>query len=229
MRPLSAVKEEYTNIWYKKEQAIAGLRNLWIKHWFQAATMKRGYGHIMDLPPSPDSSEQEEDIFQINFDPRRKRSREYKVTHQFNELIEDSLLDFISSDGNIVRKKFRSQGKPLVLIFYGVMNDYLDEINDKHDRISTLFNADIIGVSSNISHNEYSFPVIDSTYTVKKFNMLDPVGGGVYPRDVMFVFDRFGKQKHEVPIRHLNRMVQQRPVVDVLCECLEDVTSEMKL
>jgi hypothetical protein len=188
--------------------------------------MKRAHD-TMELPPSPESSEQE-DLHPL-LRERRKRSRDYStVNHDFNLLMDDCVLKFINGSA-VERKKFRPQGKPLVLIFYGIMNDYLDGINDQLPHISQTFNTIIIGVSSNITDNEYDFPLIDSSEVVKKFNVLDPIGGGIYPRDVMFIFDRFGKQKHEIPIKHMNRFVHDRPVVDILIDALEDVTSEMRL
>lgn len=136
------------------------------------------------------------------------------------------MLEFLVGDTK-QKRKFRSHGKPLVIIFYGIMNGYLDGINDHYEAIMHAYNATIIGVSSNVSTNKYKFPLINSTQVIKKFNVLDPLGGGVYPRDVMIVFDKNGKRKHEIPLKHMNMFVRSRPVVDVLVDVLDDVTRDV--
>ncbi|ODV73397.1 uncharacterized protein CYBJADRAFT_92958 [Cyberlindnera jadinii NRRL Y-1542] len=188
--------------------------------------MKRKY-NTMELPPSPESSGYEEEENLVINHNRRKRSRDQRINHDFNDLVEDSLLDFVQRDGETVRRKFRSHGKPLVLVFFGIMNGYLDDINENYESLVKHYDANIIGISSNVSENSYRFPLINSTMAMRNFNVLDPVGGGVYPRDVMFVFDRFGKQKLEIPIKHMNRFVFNESISNVLAEALEHVTNEM--
>lgn len=101
--------------------------------------------------------------------------------------------------------------------------------SNAHDKLSQIFNAEIIGISSNISRNHHVFPLINSSKIPKKFNVLDPVGGGVYPRDVVIIFDKTGRQRVEIPVKLYNKYLLDRPITDVLMDYLEELESESML
>jgi len=102
-------------------------------------------------------------------------------------------------------------------------------ISESCEKLGRVFNAEIIGISTNITSNRYEFPLVNGTQISKKLNVLDPVGGGVYPRDVIIIFDKTGKKRIEIPIRVYTRYLLDRPVTDVLMDYLEELESETML
>lgn len=95
--------------------------------------------------------------------------------------------------------------------------------------MTTLFNAEVVGISANITSNTHAFPLINDSKISKKFNVLDPVGGGVYPRDVLMIFDKYGKKRVEIPIKLYNKYLLDRPITEVLMDYLEELESESML
>jgi hypothetical protein len=86
--------------------------------------------------------------------------------------------------------------------------------------------VDIFGVSANSTANEYRFPIVNSPKISRNFNVLDPMGGGVYPRDIIIVFDSNGVEKVQIPVMVFGKCVLDRPVVDALVDALEHVQLE---
>lgn len=173
--------------------------------------------------PSPQYSESELEMEVPPQSPTKKLRLPHQ-THDLNVAIEDSVLEFVTPRG-IERKKYRSQGRPLVLVFFGVMRDHLEQINDHHCTITRAFNAEIIGASTNLTNNEYLFPLINGTLVTKKFNARDPIGGGVYPRDMLVFFDKHGNKRHEVLLRYNGRSLIDRPVTELIKDVLEEMAA----
>lgn len=85
--------------------------------------MKRRYSTCEASLPSPEYSEPEYLIINT------KKTKITTKSHDFIEVVEDSMLDFINSDGSITQRKYKSEdSKHLILIFFGVINDFLDPI-----------------------------------------------------------------------------------------------------
>lgn len=90
--------------------------------------MKRRLSNCEDCLPSPEYSEPE--YHTLATSNTTKKSRILQSQHEFIEAADDRILNFINQDGSIHQKKFRVKDKPtnLVLIFFGVIDDFLEPI-----------------------------------------------------------------------------------------------------
>jgi len=87
--------------------------------------MKRRYSICEESLPSPEYSEPEYSL--PTSYPKKARIKD--TSHEFIDIVDDSLLEFIEKDGTISRKKYKVKtATNLVLVFFGIMNDFLDPI-----------------------------------------------------------------------------------------------------
>lgn len=149
------------------------------------------------------------------------------VTNEFLKTVGNELFPILEPNEEVQYKKLRIQeNKPIIVIFFGIMNSYLSNINDKYELIKEVFNdITILGVSQNVKTNNYKFPIINSFNIPKKYNVLDPIGGGIYPRDVILIFDSNGVEKYQIPIIYCGRYLHNKPISDVLMDGLEEISN----
>ncbi|CCH41079.1 hypothetical protein BN7_616 [Wickerhamomyces ciferrii] len=187
--------------------------------------MKRNFSDCLESLPSPEYSEPE---YQVLSSP--KKTRVITRSHEFIDGLEGSMLDFVNKDGSITKKRLNldyNHPKHLVVVFFGVINEFLDPINKSYEKLTKVFNSEVIAISSNVSKNNYAFPLINGSKISKKFNVLDPMGGGVYPRDVIMIFDKEGNKRVEIPVTLYNNYLLDKPIVEVLMDYLEELESEV--
>ncbi|OWB58274.1 hypothetical protein B5S28_g4284 [[Candida] boidinii] len=99
-----------------------------------------------------------------------------------------------------------NNNKPIILIFFGPGDDYfINKINSVQNKlINEMKDVKFIGISASIgnnntttnnhSNNNYPFKVIHDSGSkiIKSLNLLDPLGGGIYPISSILIFDSNG-------------------------------------
>ncbi|ODV58395.1 uncharacterized protein ASCRUDRAFT_10223 [Ascoidea rubescens DSM 1968] len=127
---------------------------------------------------------------------------------------QDGFKFSVLADKSIDKVDLRSEifsysvvNNPLLIVFFGPFNNqHLFEINSNYERFGERYpHLRTIGVTSNISLSEYSclkFPVLDDTASQfsKFFNILDPLGGGVYPQNRVFLFGKDGLRLADIAV-----------------------------
>ncbi|QPG73789.1 hypothetical protein FOA43_001103 [Brettanomyces nanus] len=76
--------------------------------------------------------------------------------------------------------------------------DKQDQVSDMGKLLSNYSTLFIFGVtpSSWSRRNHFDFPILvdESGIIGKKLRILDPLGGGIYPLNCLFIFDRYGDE-----------------------------------
>lgn len=168
----------------------------------------------------------------------------FAKSKQFNNDIIDSeeiIQVYQPTSTSLQYLKFNNilqEGKYLVLLFFGVGYSYLSLISQyyQNGNDNSNNNIQIVGVSNYIQENEFSFPIITNNLRlVKNCNVLDPLGGGVYPRDCILIFDSKGQIYKIVELGFMNNCPwgvnngRMKNVIDVAMKNVMDAVSIMEM
>lgn len=86
--------------------------------------------------------------------------------------------------------------QPIVLVFFGpLVRPHLDALDLCAARLARDYGARIVGITAFWNQSKLSFPVISDDHGVlaRRFQILDPNGGGVYPLDRIMCLDSNGR------------------------------------
>ncbi|KAH3688408.1 hypothetical protein WICPIJ_000547 [Wickerhamomyces pijperi] len=166
--------------------------------------MKRSYDHYTGGLPSPEYSTMDDEL------PSADQIA-YKKPKPFgfqNDIInsQEIIQVYQPLSHHIEFVKFQTLFNPskyLVLLFFGVRSCvYLPFLSQFHQFLHEQEDISLIGVSSNVHGNaNHTFPVItDNLRLINNCKVMDPLGGGVYPRDVLKIFDLQGVVRGEIDL-----------------------------
>lgn len=108
---------------------------------------------------------------------------------------------FDTEEYYIVNSQKLKRGKPFCLIFFGIVSSTfltrLESIFLHFHHKFTFMAITTASVFTELQH--YSFPLVaDINGTIiKHFEVLDPLGGGVFPRNCMVLLDKHGRKVSE--------------------------------
>lgn len=153
---------------------------------------------------------------------------------QYSQLIHLDQEFIISENYN----KYNCFNGPILLVFYGAMNQsHLKVIDNCHEELYKKYSLQVIGVSANVNSNHYNFPILsdDKATFAKFFQVLDPLGGAIYPLDKMFLIDAQGCTRAEFNMKSsfcqynkngMYKYLGNEEIIVNLVECLEYLKSE---
>ncbi|KAH3677627.1 hypothetical protein WICMUC_001730 [Wickerhamomyces mucosus] len=159
--------------------------------------MKRSYDCIASFPsPEYETTNADEEYQFYTSKPNKKKITLHRTQQFNNEFIDElEIVEVVSPNTNKEFIRFQNilqPGKFLGLIFFGIRDSYLSVFTKNYGKLFAN-NLQLIGVSNHINSNCLNFPIITNNLKlIKRNRALDPLGGGIYPRDVLILYDLNG-------------------------------------
>lgn len=118
---------------------------------------------------------------------------------------------------------------PVLFVFFGIVSEnYIESLSRCYCELARKYHCQVLGISANVKTNPYAFPVIsdDKGWFARYFKVLDPLGGGVYPLDRLFLVDSVGDVRAEFQVENscgqrFKGALNPEEIIVNLIECLQ--------